>query len=123
MAKVPVSVTGKLKVKGAGRCAFTGGEASVIEVRIVISAMWADRTVLPQDMNPHIGHSNPAKMVPRVVTLPKGGVVLATTITMIKPGTTAGGQASPGTRHSPAGALGRMSTDFHVNLAGIVTGS
>ena len=95
----------------------------MIEVCIVISAMWADRTVLPQRMNPHTGHSNPAEMVPCVVTLPKGGVVLATTITMIKPGTTARGQASPGTRHIPAGALGRMLTDFCVNLAGIVTGS
>ena len=118
-----VSVTGKLNMKGVGRCAFTGGEASEIEVRIVISAMWAYRTVLPQGMNQHTGHSNPAKRVPGVVTLPKGGVVLATTITMIKPGTTAGGQVSPGTRHSPAGALGRMLTDFRVNLAGIVTGS
>ena len=123
MAKAAVRVSGKLNVKGAGRCVFTGGEEGVIEVRSVISAMWADRTALNQNINPQARHSNPAVMVLNVVSLPRAGVVLSTTRTMdIKPGTTVGGQAKPRTRLSLAWEGGRRLTDFRVNLVEIVTG-
>ena len=113
---------GKLNAKGVGRCVFTGGEEGVIEVRNVITAMWADRTSLNQNINPQARHSNPAEMAQNVATLPRAGVVLGTIITMdIKPGTTEGGQARSGTRLNPVGEGGRRQTDFRVNLVEIVT--
>ena len=124
MAKVPVTVPGNLNGKGAGRCVVTGEKEGAIEARTAILAMWADRIVIKQNINPQAGHSNPAKMVQDVAILPRAGVVMGTTRPMdIKPGTKSGGRASPGIRCSPAGEGGRRPTDFRVNLAGIVTGS